>query len=144
MKLKKGKAKIEELLDAIKDTDIEEVYYKKSGLSIGFKKNIIQDIDESESDGTVEAGLAGKDENKEIIEITSHSVGVFRDALPPARKVMAKVGQVVNKGQKIGFIESMKIMKDVISPIKGTVVEKYIKGNDPVEYGQKLFEIEIV
>ncbi len=141
MKLKKGIERIKELLYVIKDTDIEEIYFEKDGLNIGVKKKITEESPVSETEQKEEKP---EQNEKEIVEVVSHCVGLFRDALPPARKPLAKVGQSVNKGQKIGFIESTKIMKEVVSPVKGVVLEKFVKYGAPVEYGQKLFDIEVV
>ncbi len=141
MKLKKGIERIKELLYVIKDTDIEEIYFEKDGLNIGVKKKITKESPVSKTEQKEEKP---EQNEKEIVEVVSHSVGLFRDALPPARKPLAKVGQSVNKGQKIGFIESTKIMKEIVSPVKGVVLEKFVKYGAVVEYGQKLFDIEVV
>lgn len=144
MELKKGMDRIKDLLDAIKDTDIQEIYLEKDGLNIGLKKNITQEITAKRTEKKEEADITPAHDERRIVEVTSHSVGIFRDYILPSRKVMAKVGQDLNKGQKIGFIESMKIMREIVSPVKGSVKSKYVKQGDPVEYGQKLFDIEIV
>lgn len=145
MELKKGIDRIKNLLDAIKDTDIQEIYLEKDGLNMGLKKNIAQEIPAKVAENKEEADIImPAEDERRVEEITSHSVGIFRDYIPPSRKIMAKVGQNLNKGQKIGFIESMRIMREVVSPVKGTVAGKHVKHGDPVEYGQKLFDIESV
>jgi acetyl-CoA carboxylase biotin carboxyl carrier protein len=141
METNKGLKKIKELLDAVEGTDIRSVSVEENGLKIGITK-----MPEAEESGNGKSGAAKKKEKKprEIVEVTSHSVGIFRDSPPPSRKALAKAGQEVNKGQKLGFIESMKILKEIVSPAKGKISKKHIKSGDPIEYGQKLFDIEIV
>jgi acetyl-CoA carboxylase biotin carboxyl carrier protein len=141
MKLQAGMQKIKELLKAIEETDIEEICYENKGLNIGIRKNISQEVAEEVEEKTQKKE---KSKEKKIIEVVSHSVGLFRDYLSPSRKALARVGDNLNKGQKIGFIESMKLMKEIVSPAKGKVGKKFVKHGDPIEYGQKLFEIEIV
>jgi biotin carboxyl carrier protein len=141
MELKKGIDRIKNLLEAIKDTDIEEIYFERQGLNIGLARKIMQETVAQELSQKEKEESHGK---KEIIEVVSHSVGIFRDFIPPARKHLAKIGDRLNNGQKIGFIESMRIMKEIVSPVKGIVVEKFVKHGDPVEYGQRLFRIEVV
>lgn len=138
MKLEEGKKQIKKLLDAIKDTDIDEIYYEENGFKVGFKTcpSAAEQIEETQEESKKEESAL------KTIDIFSNSVGLFRDCIPPSRKVFARVGQKVNKGQKLGFIESMKIMKDISSPVKGTIIEKYVKQSDPVEYGKILFKIE--
>jgi biotin carboxyl carrier protein len=115
---------------------------QEKGLNIGIRKRLYAEVT-GEAEEYKEEPVA-VETKKEIVEIFSHSVGIFRDFIPPSRKFLAKVGHKVNKGQKIGFIESMKIMKEMVSPVNGILKDKLIKHGDPVEYGQKLFEIEIV
>lgn len=51
-------------------------------------------------------------------------------------------GVHVVPGQKIGIIETMKIMKDITSSIKGKIVKVMVKNGQPVEYGQELFMVD--
>jgi acetyl-CoA carboxylase biotin carboxyl carrier protein len=139
MKEKAGLKRIEDLLDIVKDTDIAEIALEQDGLNIGIKRNLVPEAEDVE-----ETDKKKSEPEKEIVAVYSHSVGHFRDYLLPSRKVLAKVGDEINKGQKLGFIESMKIMKEIASPVKGKVKRKFVKHGSPVEYGQKIFEIEIV
>ena len=51
-------------------------------------------------------------------------------------------GNHIVPGQKIGIIETMKIIKDVTSNIKGKIVKISVKNGQSVEYGQELFLID--
>ena len=144
MKIQQGIKQINKLIEAIEGTDVTEVGYDESGLSVELKR-LISETKEDPS----EKAESSKPADKNIIIIESHSVGIYRDGIYrenalPSRKNLSKIGMDVKKGQKIGFIESMKIMKELVTPVNGKIVEKYIKNGDPVEYGQKLFGIEIV
>jgi biotin carboxyl carrier protein len=66
--------------------------------------------------------------------IAAPMVGVFHPAEPPVRK-----GTVVEVGQVVGMIESMKLMNDVRAAEPGVVSEVAIEADMPVEYGQHLF-----
>ncbi|MBN2407810.1 MAG: acetyl-CoA carboxylase biotin carboxyl carrier protein [Elusimicrobia bacterium] len=143
MKMSEGLKRIKELLDAIEGTDIEEISCEKGGLNIGIrKKSGISAVMSAVRDGKEEQPVA--EEPVQTETVVSHSVGLFRDSMPPSRKALVKAGQKVSKGDKLGAIESMKILKEIISPVDGKVVKKYVKNGSPVEYGQKLFDIEIV
>lgn len=144
MKLEAGIKRIKELLRAVKDTDIEEIHYEKGGIDIGFRRKL---DGEKIKSGATEKEVREKMTQEipvKIEEVISHSVGLFRDYITPSRKVLTKVGQKVSSGENIGAIESMKIIKEIISPVDGKIVKKLVKHGDPVEYGQKLFEIEVV
>lgn len=52
-------------------------------------------------------------------------------------------GSRVTKGQVIGIIEAMDLITEIKSVVDGVVREVYIKDNNPVEYGQVIFEIDL-
>jgi acetyl-CoA carboxylase biotin carboxyl carrier protein len=143
MKLKTGKKRIKELKEVIKDTDIEQVCYERDGFNIGIRvaPEIIEEKKSKDSDA---------DKNKVKVNettttmVTSNTVGLFYSFIPPSRKILGKKGQKVSKGQRIGVIESMNILKDVKAPKAGKIAERYVKNGDPVEYAQNLFLIEDV
>jgi len=139
MKVKAGEKRIQELLEAIKGTDIVGITYEKNGLTIGLRK---KDISEKKTSKKKPETVEEVKETKNTVLVTSQSVGLFRDYVSSTRKSLAKEKDIVEQGQKIGAIESMNIFKDIVSPVKGRIVKKYVSHNNPVEYGQKLFEIE--
>ncbi|MGM0568161.1 MAG: acetyl-CoA carboxylase biotin carboxyl carrier protein [Elusimicrobiota bacterium] len=144
MKLKAVSDRIKELSKLTKETDIEEISYIKDGLKLGIKKMPEVSAEKNKEKGLTPQKKKKEDVQKERRKVHSHSVGHFRDFILPSRKALAKKGQYVKKGHKLGMIESMKIMKDILSPHEGKIVEKFVKHGDAVEYGQDLFEIEIV
>lgn len=144
MDIKAGKKRIAEMLKVIESTDIEEIYYESDGLNIGIKKSTETiGLEAATSQEETKTEIKHKKSTAEVIEVCSHSVGFFMDYIPPLKKIMAKVGDNVNKGQKIGIIESMKILKEIVAPVSGRVSKKFVKHGSPVEYGQKLFEINV-
>jgi acetyl-CoA carboxylase biotin carboxyl carrier protein len=50
-------------------------------------------------------------------------------------------GKVIS-GQRVAIIEAMKIMRDVLSPVKGKIVKILVENGHPVQYGQDLFHID--
>lgn len=144
MKTKTITDKVKELSGLIKNTDIEKIAVKKDGLKVGVKKMPAEEGNTKDISAKKNKRAKKKDEEAPLKEIFSHSVGHFRDYALPSRKAFVRKGQYVEKGQKLGMIESMKIMKELLSPCEGKVVGKFVKHGDAVEYGQKLFEIKIV
>lgn len=51
-------------------------------------------------------------------------------------------GENVQAGQKLAFIEAMKILRDVLAPCAGVVRRVLVEDGQFVEYGQGLFIIE--
>ncbi|MGM0440931.1 MAG: acetyl-CoA carboxylase biotin carboxyl carrier protein [Elusimicrobiota bacterium] len=155
MKYKTGLKRIEKMLKAIEGTDIRRIYYGREGLNIGVTRRIKdreieKEVEEHREKTKKEVEDKKKKTQKEraaekrknIVEVKSQSVGIFRDRVPSSKKVLSKVGKKVSQGQKLGVVESMSILKDIISPVSGKIKKKFIKNTQPVEFGQKLFEIE--
>ena len=50
-------------------------------------------------------------------------------------------GDHVRAGQALGHIETMRLMNDCLAPIDGVVERVRVESDQPVEYGQPLFEL---
>jgi acetyl-CoA carboxylase biotin carboxyl carrier protein len=77
--------------------------------------------------------------NEHIVK--SPIVGTFYESPKPGDAAFVKVGDVVEAGQVLCIIESMKLMNEIESEIAGTVVAKLMESGRPVEYGEALFAI---
>ncbi len=151
MKYKTGLKRIQKMLKAIEGTDIRKIYYGRSGLNIGLTRrikdeDIKKEIEKHKKDNRKATRRKKKDreleKRKNIMVVESQSVGIFRDRIPSSGKILSRKGSKVFKGQKLAVIESMNVLKDIISPASGKIKEKFVKNTQPVEFGQKLFEIE--
>ncbi len=56
-------------------------------------------------------------------------------------KIYCKVGDVVESGQEVLVIESMKMEIPVVSNVKGTVISIFVNEGEMVNEDQKLIEI---
>ncbi|MGO2869263.1 MAG: acetyl-CoA carboxylase biotin carboxyl carrier protein, partial [Staphylococcus equorum] len=52
------------------------------------------------------------------------------------------VGDEINKGDTIGFIEAMKVMNEVKSDVDGVVKEIVVEHGANVEYNQTIIKIK--
>lgn len=77
-----------------------------------------------------------------ILYIKSPMVGTFYRAASPESKPFADVGTKVVENSVVCIIEAMKIMNEIQSETKGTVVEALVENGQPVEYGQRLFKLK--
>lgn len=131
---------IKDFLKSIKGTDIEELHYESGSNSLYFKK--------SDVDFTVpvikEAApvQAVKEEKDTIVAIKSKMVGTFASAPSNDKPPFVKKGSSVKPGQKIGQIEAMKIIKDVLCDVSGKIVKVSVSNGESVEYGQELFLVD--
>lgn len=86
-------------------------------------------------------GNPGADEAG-VAYIKSPMVGTFYRASSPESKPFAEIGTKVSETSVVCIIEAMKIMNEIQSELKGTVLEVLVENGQPVEYGQKLFKIK--
>jgi len=84
---------------------------------------------------------AEKKSNQEMV--TSPFVGTFYRSPSPDADPYVTVGQVVKKGEILCIIEAMKLMNEIESDFDGKVVAIYPENGQPVEFGEKLFLIEV-
>ncbi len=73
--------------------------------------------------------------------VKSPIVGTYYDSPKPGDPPFVKVGDVVEPGQVLCIIESMKLMNEIEAEIAGTVVAKLMENGRAVEYGEALFAI---
>lgn len=76
------------------------------------------------------------------VEVTSPMVGTFYRAPSPEAPPYVDVGSQVGTGSVLCIIEAMKLMNELESDVKGTVVKILVENAEPVEYGQVLFLID--
>jgi biotin carboxyl carrier protein len=126
---------IKKFLQSIRDTDIEEMEYESGETSIYIKKNEVTQKIETQKKVVVE-------KKNTIVPIKSTMVGTFYNAPAHDRPPFVVEGSHIESGQKIGAIEAMKIIKDVIATTKGKIVKISVKNGQSVEYGQELFLVD--
>ncbi|MFQ6109149.1 MAG: acetyl-CoA carboxylase biotin carboxyl carrier protein [Candidatus Aminicenantales bacterium] len=76
--------------------------------------------------------------------ITSPMVGTFYRAPDPASPPFVDIGEKVRKNQTLCIIEAMKLMNEIESDVEGILEEIYVENGKPVEYGPKLFAIQVL
>jgi acetyl-CoA carboxylase biotin carboxyl carrier protein len=75
--------------------------------------------------------------------ITSPIVGTFYRAANPEVPPFVNVGDRVTKGQVLCIIEAMKLMNEIESDVDGIVATIYPGNGQPIEYGEKLFAVNV-
>ena len=91
--------------------------------------------------GAVPQAPAAPAEALNEVIVKSPIVGTFYECPKPGDPPFVKVGDVVEPGQVLCIIESMKLMNEIESEVAGTVVAKLMESGRPVEYGEALFAI---
>lgn len=71
--------------------------------------------------------------------VTAPIVGTYYESPSPGAASFVKVGDVVQPGQVLCIIESMKLMNEIEAEAAGVIVAKLVPNGKPVEYGEALF-----
>jgi len=79
----------------------------------------------------------------DIKYITSPMVGTFYRSAAPDAPAYTETGKAVDEESVVCIIEAMKVMNEIKSEIKGTIIECLVENAKPVEFGQKLFAIRV-
>ena len=111
--------------------------------------NLIRKIDnlpnKSISQSTIKNNLTNK-KSKEVINeddyILSPMVGIIYLTPEPNKPQFVKEGDHIKQGDTVAIIEAMKTYSNVRASKSGVVKKIYINNGSPVEYGEKLFNIE--
>lgn len=88
------------------------------------------------------SAAAGSDETG-FTYVKSPMVGTFYRSPSPENPSFVDVNSKVEEKTVVCIIEAMKIMNEIQSEAKGTVVEVLVENGQPVEYGQRLFKIKL-
>ncbi len=116
--------------------ELEKKEGKESSIfSVPASSSIVQKESETEDAKSKTSQEAKKIE--EGTKIISYYVGKFKSLKEPL-----KGGEMVNKKEVLGTIESMGIIHEVLSPAKGVLIEVNVKNEDIVEYEQVLFQLK--
>ena len=75
------------------------------------------------------------------LPVLSPMVGTFYRASDPGAEPFVKIGDVIQKGQKLCIIEAMKLMNEIQAESDGVLLEILAEDGKLVEYGQALFVI---
>jgi len=143
MKNKNISEEIKEIIEIAKKNGVEEFNLEIDGLKISFK------FTSKETASFAEKETLQKEPEKEIITesantflVKSPLVGVFYRKPNPTSKPFVEVGDVVEKGQTLCIVETMKIMNEIQAEKKGKVIKIFPEDGSMVEAEQPLFELE--
>ncbi|MEN3046800.1 MAG: acetyl-CoA carboxylase biotin carboxyl carrier protein [Candidatus Hydrothermales bacterium] len=156
--------KIERLIELMEKSGLTEIEIKKPFFKIHLIKKEREApskhrIERLQEEGvTIEREVRKIEEIKKVEEVKKEPeekedkfyyvvaplVGTFYRAPAPDAEPYVEVGSKVRPGQVLCIIEAMKIMNEIESDVEGIVREILVKNGEPVEYGQKLFKIELV
>jgi acetyl-CoA carboxylase biotin carboxyl carrier protein len=135
---------IKELIQLVIESGIAELEIERGGDRVRIRRTL-ESATPSAPATVVETGqsappAAPEPAANEHIQ-KSPIVGTYYDAPKPGDPPFVKVGDVVELGQVLCIIESMKLMNEIECEVAGTIVAKPVENGRPVEFGQVLLKI---
>jgi acetyl-CoA carboxylase biotin carboxyl carrier protein len=121
---------VRSLVELFEHSDLTELSVEQQGRKLFLRKG-----DVGAAEPAAEPEVAPEPQRTEV---KAHMVGVFYWSRDKAGKPSLALHQRLDKGQVVGFIESMGIMNEVEAGQAGAVAEIAVAGGQPVEYGQPL------
>ena len=147
--------KVKKLIEMLEESNLEEIEIQEGEESVRLVKNkpyspvpnesIYSDSSQAVGDvrlGNQEELTQEPSKDEELGDfISSPMVGTFYGSASPGSKPFVSVGDHVNEGDVVCIVEAMKMMNEIKSEFSGKVLSINVENEQPVEYGQTLFEI---
>lgn len=147
---------IKDLLITINGLDLSEVTIETKEVKFAVKKEnknansdfaeeCVNKDKEAEQDSKAKVDIPV--DNKIIVDdpnmviVESPIVGTIYLTPSPGEDPFVDIGSKVKKGQSLCIIEAMKLMNELRSEHDGTIVEIFVRNEQPVQFGQPLMLI---
>lgn len=137
---------IKKLMSVLDETDVTEISLESDGTKVLLKKDMFaKKKKELEVAQEAQEAIEMEEEIEEISKISelfSLNVGRFylRDKIGD---ITVKVGNEVEEGQVVGYIEAIGVKTEVKSDVSGIVKEIKVNDGDTTEFGKVLMTVEI-
>ena len=145
---------IQDIINFIKKTDLDDVSIETENYKIRVKKNntsITKIKDKKEKAIKLESPIKEtkhiEDDGKKNIEsgniiIKSPMIGTFYRSPNPESDSFVNEGDTIKPGSTICIIEAMKLFNEIEAEISGKIVKVLVNDSSPVEFDQPLFEVD--
>ena len=140
---------IRKLIELAEEMDLEEIEVRRFATSIRIRKNsqgireVTTRVRKNPVKEIIEEKVPEEDtEDTTLKAIKAPMVGTFYRAPAPDASPYVEVGDKVTEGKIVCIIEAMKIMNEIESDVRGTIVDILVKNDDPLEFNQKIFLVK--
>ena len=140
---------IQDIINFIKKTDLDDVSIETENYKIRVKKNnaeVTQLKEKKNIPIEIENDKIKLTEESEIetnhITIKSPMIGTLYRSPNPESEPYINEGDTINAGQTICIIEAMKLFNEIESEFSGKVIKILVDDTSPVEFDQPLFIID--
>ena len=126
------------IMKLLKETDVRELEMEEDKVKIYLKKGNGVAIAHHPAPVAVAEEVV---EVKEYVEVKSKKIGKYfyknKDG-----EALFQVGQAVEEGAKLGYVDTMGIKNEVIANATGIITEIFVKNGGVADYGKVLVKIE--
>lgn len=140
---------IQDIINFIKKTDLDDVSIETENYKIRVKKNnaeVTQLKDKKKIPVEIENDETKLTKESEIetnhITIKSPMIGTLYRSPNPESEPYINKGDTINEGQTICIIEAMKLFNEIESEFSGKIIKILVDDTSPVEFDQPLFIID--
>ena len=149
--------KLQKIIELLKGSDVTEFVLEEQGTTLKINRGygaatsgdvrFLTQTHVGPAAGTASIpSTASSEEAKEdtrIKKVESPIVGTFYSRPSPDAEPFVKVGDRVNKGDKLCIVEAMKLMNEIEAPVSGKIEKICLSEGQVVEFGEVLFWIRI-
>ena len=150
---------IKDILNLVREHDLAELEIERDGLKVRVRKAAagaqsqhvamvppsvpLSAAPEPSAAGSSAPAGPGPVEGVDLAVVKSPIVGTLYRSPEPGAPPFVEVGAVVKKGQVLCIIEAMKLMNEIESDRDGEIAAVYVENGQPVQFGDRLFAINI-
>ena len=140
--------RIREIVRIVQESGVGEVTIEDAGMRVSVRRTP-EPLDAhlaasaAEADEEPSAPLP-MPESDGVVRVEAPMVGVFYRGPQPGAQPFVEEGDTVAPGQTLCILEAMKLMNEIKTDVAGTVRRIHVGNAEPVEFGQLLFELELV
>ncbi len=138
---------LRELIQLLEESDLTEIEIEQDDDRIRIRRERASAAPPAIADPASTTQVAAPAEAVEPDEneyVTSPFVGTFYRSPSPDADPFVEVGDDVGPGQVICIVEAMKLMNEIEVEAPGKIVEVLVEDGKPVEYGDRLFRLELL
>jgi biotin carboxyl carrier protein len=123
------------------EVGLAEVAIEADGRAFRFRRGMPPRLaTETPEQGTEPPAPADEQPTEDHI-IHSRLVGFFHRGVEPEAAPLVEVGDRVEAGTRLGTIEALRTLSEVVSDVSGTVADVVVDDGQAVEYGQPLLVV---
>lgn len=143
-------ARVRELVEIVEQSGMDEVTVEEGDVRVTVRRRVVEEESQPRP-GELPFPAAEPDQTAlepspalATMQVQSPMVGTFYRGPEPGASPFVDVGDTVAPGQTLCILEAMKLMNEIKAEHEGIVRRICVENEAPVEYGQVLFELEVL